>query len=723
MTKTDSATTEPQLEEIPPGAPVLGSLLGPLNHFFDAIYSSAFNPLYRSGTLAVACLIILLVSGTYLLLFYSVSEPYESVQAIDQSLPLGWWIRSIHRYATDVAVFAVVFHIIQLLFQGKTWGPRVLAWISGVVLLGFLLLSAWSGYVMVWDRHAQAVASYGAQLLVVPLPFLEGTVNAAFDGRSDIAPAFFFMNLFLHVALPLLMFFGLWVHTSKLARTVWFPSRRIFAWLIAAISAAALFAPAPLMKKADLAELLGVYRYDGFVNFWLPLAERSNVLAFTLLTGLAAALFLAPWIWRPRRFDVRPRSQVDADRCTGCTQCVQDCPYEAITMVPNREGKRLLAVVEPASCVSCGICAASCADLAIGPPGRSAQDQIDRAHGFADGTVEAGGIPRIVAISCIANAGVSDDLRRAAAEDPAIGIYPVDCCGALHSEAIEILLNSSAGLFIIGCPARNCRNRDGLDLLSGRMFERRVPFVDRSIDRRRIAVWECSGQERGEFLPALKRFSESFANGNTDAGSQTLRCAAAETGISVVEQNGAKIKRKTSVALFVFRSAGRLTFTGCLLALMVTLSKLPAGSQAHNGVLRIAARLPAQMKENCRAPTPEEISKTPIHMRTPQICESVLLRYQLQLSIDGKELEDSRAVSYGGSKDRPIHLDRDVPIVAGSHRIKIRLLAFSEGADLSTGGEEEEAVEYEETTGVEPGEIHIVVYNSSDKTFSRPVEK
>jgi len=48
---------------------------------------------------------------------------------------------------------------------------------------------------------------------------------------------------------------------------------------------------------------------------------------------------------------------------------------------------------------------------------------------------------------------VNDDLRRAAAEDPAIGIYPVDRCGALHSEVIEILLKSSAGLFIIGCPA------------------------------------------------------------------------------------------------------------------------------------------------------------------------------------------------------------------------------------------------------------------------------
>ncbi len=717
MSKQDPATTEPRLDEIPPGTPALGTVLGPLNRFFDAVYSSAYNPLYRSGTLAVACLIILLVTGTYLVLFYSVSEPYESVRAIEQSLPLGWWVRSIHRYATDVAVFAVMFHILQLLLQGKTWGPRVLAWISGLVLLGFLLLSAWSGYVMVWDRHGQAVAAYGAKLLVVPLPFLEGTVNAAFDGRSEIAPAFFFMNLFLHVALPLVMFFGLWIHTSKLARTVWFPSRRISAWLVVALSAAALFAPAPLMTQADLAKMIGEYRYDGFVNFWLPLAERSGTAAFALLLTLLVPIVLAPWIWRPRRADVRPRSQVDAERCTGCTQCVQDCPYEAISMVPNREGKRLLAIVDSASCVSCGICAASCADLAIGPSGRSAQDQIRRARSYISGAAYAGAVPRIIAISCIANVGVGEDLRRAASEERTIGIYPVDCCGALHSEAIEILLGSCEGLFIIGCPARNCRNRDGLDLLSGRLFERRVPFVDRGIDRQRISVCAYSGQERSEYLPELKRFSKSFGSREPGGGNDGQQDCIAGTG------SRGQPEGKVSAAAVLTRSVLRLTVTGCLLALMIAISRLPAGSLPHEGVLRVAARLPAQAKENCRAPTADEIARTPIHMRTPQICENVLLSYQLQVSVDGQFSEENRAVSLRGGKDLPIHLDRDTVVAAGYHTIKIRLSVFEQTAEEPAVLKHEGMTEYEETARFEPGDIHVVVYNPVDKTFSRPAGK
>ena len=36
----------------------------------------------------------------------------------------------------------------------------------------------------------------------------------------------------------------------------------------------------------------------------------------------------------------------------------------------------LIARVDPARCVSCGICAGSCAPMGIGPPGRSGRDQL-----------------------------------------------------------------------------------------------------------------------------------------------------------------------------------------------------------------------------------------------------------------------------------------------------------------------------------------------------------
>src|SRR5690606_27562306 len=72
-----------------------------------------------------------------------------------------------------------------------------------------------------------------------------------------------------------------------------------------------------------------------------------------------------------------PPSVVDERLCTGCEQCSRDCPYEAITMVPRKDGRAgLVAQVDDALCVSCGICAGSCAPMVVGPPGRSGRDQL-----------------------------------------------------------------------------------------------------------------------------------------------------------------------------------------------------------------------------------------------------------------------------------------------------------------------------------------------------------
>ncbi len=51
---------------------------------------------------------------------------------------------------------------------------------------------------------------------------------------------------------------------------------------------------------------------------------------------------------------------VDKDTCTGCEQCVDACPVEAISM--NAED---VAVVDPDACVDCGDCVDICPVEAI----------------------------------------------------------------------------------------------------------------------------------------------------------------------------------------------------------------------------------------------------------------------------------------------------------------------------------------------------------------------
>ncbi|HEY9506651.1 MAG TPA: hypothetical protein VIQ27_11805, partial [Gemmatimonadales bacterium] len=64
---------------------VLASLDAALNR----LYGWRYNPLYQSGALTVALLLLLIATGLYLLLFYRIGSPYESVGRITDQVWLG----------------------------------------------------------------------------------------------------------------------------------------------------------------------------------------------------------------------------------------------------------------------------------------------------------------------------------------------------------------------------------------------------------------------------------------------------------------------------------------------------------------------------------------------------------------------------------------------------------------------------------------------------------
>ncbi|MDD4749120.1 MAG: 4Fe-4S binding protein [Methanosarcinaceae archaeon] len=52
-------------------------------------------------------------------------------------------------------------------------------------------------------------------------------------------------------------------------------------------------------------------------------------------------------------------AKVNADSCTGCGTCVDECPATAISIVDD------LAVVEADDCLDCGVCEDACPTGAI----------------------------------------------------------------------------------------------------------------------------------------------------------------------------------------------------------------------------------------------------------------------------------------------------------------------------------------------------------------------
>ena len=495
-----------------PGSPPIHGLESAarrVNRTLDALvhrlYGWRWNPVHQSGALAAWLLVVLAVTGSYLLVYYRVGSPSASVQRIAADPWVGSWVRTLHRYATDAFVVAAALHAMRILAQARGWGSRARAWITGVFLLGVGLACAWTGFVMAWDTFGLRLAVGGARLFDV-LPVLSEPLGRIFAGDRPVPQAFFFLNLFIHIALPLAMGVGLWLHVSRVARPVLAPPRRIRWGATALLVAVAIILPAPLGPPADPLRLPTDTPIDLPTAWWLPLAEDAApwLVWSAVLGGLTLALLMPRLSRRPRTGRWAP-SVVDPRLCTGCDQCVQDCPWEAITMVPRDDDRpSLVALVDPARCVSCGICAGSCAPMGVGPAGRTGRDQMAAARADVVPTLQSAPPDDRVVVVCCSQG--SPALRTALAAAGA-RLHGVPCVGGLHSSVVELLLRQgAAGVMIAGCPPRDCIGREGPKWLDQRLFHDREAELQARVDRRRVRVMTAAAGLDDEALAAFVVF-------------------------------------------------------------------------------------------------------------------------------------------------------------------------------------------------------------------------
>lgn len=480
--------------------------LRPVDALFNRVYGSRLNPLYKSGALAVTFLLLTLLTGIYLFILYRVADPYGSVAELDATWH-GSLMRSIHRYSADLAVVAVAFHALKMLISGRTWGARALAWVTGILLLGLLLLCGWTGLVMAWDVQGQLVAIEGARLLDL-LPIFSEPISRSFTHPGSVGRAFFFMNLFLHVALPLGLAGLFWLHSSRVARPPIFPPKGVHRYAIGAVVVLSLLLPVALPPRADLLAVPIDVPLDVFYAFWLPFARglpaSGHLIFWAVLAGASLSL---PWWWRPRKRDF-PRSSVDESHCAGCTQCYLDCPYEAIQMVTRDVPSELsvyVARVDPALCVACGICSGSCAPMGVGPGGRSGRDQLAAAESFLE--THAPEVDDVVVIGC----GYGPGATAATANGGGLVHYPSGCSGAVHTSVVELILRwGVAGVYLLTCPERDCTFREGPKWLAERVYDDREAELKARVDKRRVRIGAFATSEPAAAQRAIAKFREEM---------------------------------------------------------------------------------------------------------------------------------------------------------------------------------------------------------------------
>lgn len=447
----------------------------------DRLVSAPLNPLYHTGTIAVFSLAVALVTGVYLFLFYRVGTDaaHRSIEEImAQPFGIGALVRSLHRYASDAALLAAVLHGLKMFLNDRFWGPRWIGWVSGLALLGLVWVTSATGYWLVWDMQAQVLSLTLAKLLDVLPVFGEPLVRTFLDA-GRIQNFLFFLVLFIHITIPLLLGAAYWLHVMRLSRARFMPPRIVLGVTGAALLIASVLRPALSGPPADLARLPGVIPIDWFYFFYFPLTRLDPRWGWAVLIVIGLVALSVPWALRGRPL---ARARVENVACTGCTRCWKDCPYEAIVMVPRHDGTRYkqVAVVNPAKCVGCGICVGACdsAGILLGDEPVSLLGQAVT-HRLRSVAAAAGTAPVLV-YTCRLMSRLTGRLGPDGTIEgrPGITVMGLPCVGTLHPEMIVKTLEAGArGVFIAGCVPEDCPYREGSRWLADRLTGQRLPAL------------------------------------------------------------------------------------------------------------------------------------------------------------------------------------------------------------------------------------------------------
>jgi ferredoxin/cytochrome c2 len=450
-------------------------LEAPLNRL---VRDPRFNPLYHTGTLSVFLLLVILLTGVYLTMFYQFGfeASYRAVGLIESNW-IGRLMRALHRYASAAALITALLHGWRTLVMDRLRGPRALAWVTGVWMAVMVWAAGVTGYWLIWDERAQLLT----QSLVELLQGWEGGRRFALayllGEQAGSGWIFMVILISLHIGLFLLLAGFLWYHLVRLSRAKWLPPQ-FWSWAgLALLTLASILLPAGMLPPANPAQTPAQVPLDVFFLFFFFI--QSPLLPWLLLSVgvvIPALLSLLPWL--PGRAALKP-IQIQAERCTGCTLCAADCPYKALTMVERTDGlpHKYIAQLDPALCVACGVCIGSCPTLAL----RLTEQQPEALWEYAVAqAAQRNAQPVQVVFTCERHAqhGAANLLAQSQPEyqGQAVRIVPLTCIGMAHPElANRALAAGAAEVKFIGCPPEDCANREGNLWMQQRLAGERLP--------------------------------------------------------------------------------------------------------------------------------------------------------------------------------------------------------------------------------------------------------
>jgi cytochrome b6 len=297
---------------------------------------------YYAGGLLLCLLLVQLVSGILLMLYYDPGpEAYDSVKRIQDWIDFGRFVRSLHIWAAWSVVLVAIVHLASTFFLAAYREPRELTWWSGLVLFTVVLAFAFSGILLPMDTVGY-FATQVALDVASSVPFAGQALADLFRGGPMVGAQTVQRFYVLHVAiLPLLTVLLASLHLylvqrhgnalprseqvrpkaerSSMAYWPTFVRRGSFLWLcaIAMLVALTLLSPFELGVKADpLAptpdeirpdwEFIAIFQALRLVGRILP-GAWGEIAVVTTILAVCVGLLVVPFVNRESVPRVRSR--------------------------------------------------------------------------------------------------------------------------------------------------------------------------------------------------------------------------------------------------------------------------------------------------------------------------------------------------------------------------------------------------------------------------------
>lgn len=245
-------------------------------------------------------------------------------------------------------------------------------------------------------------------------------------------------------------------------------------------------------------------------------ADTAEALFQAYLTAARALRFLGQ---ESIRVDA-PVAEIDAKLCTGCGNCPQVCPVDAIHL-ERRDGVLSLSEVDEMRCIGCGNCVVVCPVKAITLPGWDNVEIPVQISAALEASRFPPGDPKVLMLACEWSAyGAAEAAgHRNLAPPPNCRILRMNCSARFDPyHILWAFLNGADGVLLGACAPGECHYGMGNLYARERVEVLRKELTQHGVDPRRLRLEYFSVNDGQKIVQVLEDFIRELERDTFDRG-------------------------------------------------------------------------------------------------------------------------------------------------------------------------------------------------------------